>query len=112
MSEIQDTLDGVAQAAQVLGGTLPGAAGVVARIIGMAASVGAAFAKDGKDPELEIKRILSADPMVKQVHDDWKSAIDAKFGVAPASQARAKEPAGADKVPDTQPDLGDPYEDE
>lgn len=112
MSDVANVLDGVSQAANVLGTALPGAGGTVARIVGLVTGAAAAFAKAGKDPEIEIKRIFSSDPFVKKVHDEWASAIEAKFG-------KTSNPPKSNSVPppsDTQPDLSDtvppadPYE--
>jgi hypothetical protein len=79
--ELQTTLDGIAEAAQALGAALPGPGGVVAKIVGIAVSSAAAFARAGKDPLVEIQRIHSSDPLVRKVHDGWDEAIQHKFGV-------------------------------
>lgn len=79
--ELQTTLDGIAHAAQALGAALPGPGGVVAKIVGIAVSSAAAFARAGKDPLVEIQRIHSSDPLVRKVHDGWDEAIQQKFGV-------------------------------
>lgn len=63
--------------------------GIIAAITELALKAGIGFAKAGKDPVGEIERILSAEPEVKKVHDEWDNRLDDKFGEV--------------KTPDTQP---------
>lgn len=72
-------LEAAAQAAQVMGGMLPGIAGTIARIAGIAFASGAALANSGKDPEVEIRRIHESDSLIKSVREEWLQAIQDKF---------------------------------
>ncbi|MHC4854652.1 MAG: hypothetical protein ACYTF5_21830 [Planctomycetota bacterium] len=98
----------MAKAAQLVGTALPGPGGIVAKIIGIAASSALAFAKAGKDPVAEIQRIHSSDPLVAGVHDGWNDLIKDRFG--------PREPVPPPPVPpppDTHPSPStDPYDDE
>jgi hypothetical protein len=68
-------------AAEVAAGvaSLPFPVGAVAKIIEISLKAASAIAKASKDPVIEIERILSADPLVKQVHADWAKLIEEKF---------------------------------
>lgn len=104
--ELQSVLDTVAQGAQLLGGYLPGPGGIVAKVIGIAVSSAAAFAKAGKDPVIEIERIHSADPLVTSVHGDWQRSIDERFGPRPDA---VPPPPDTQRAADSS---DDPYDDE
>lgn len=97
MNELQDALDTAAHVANTIGDIVPGPTGVVARIAGLALSAGAAMAESGANPEIEIRRILSADPFVSDVHSDWNERIREKF------RSKTDVPAAPDTLPDTRP---------
>ena len=60
--------------------TLPGAAGVVAGVIGAALGFAADLAKAGADPITHIQRIHAAEPLLKDVESEWAAALRRKFG--------------------------------
>lgn len=97
MNELQEALDIGAHIANTVGDIAPGPIGVVARIIGTALSAGGALANAGANPELEIRRILLADPLVSAVHEDWDVRIREKFKV------KTDVPGAPDTLPDTRP---------
>ena len=76
--DIIQVLDSLSDVASNVSG-LPAPVGSVAKIIGMALTTASAIAKAGKDPVVEIQRILSADPLVQQVHAEWAKLIAEKF---------------------------------
>jgi hypothetical protein len=63
-----------------LGALSPGPIGVIAKIASMALKAGAALAKAGKDPVIEIERILSAEPEVAKAEGDWDEYAKGLFG--------------------------------
>jgi hypothetical protein len=69
----------VAAAATAVAGLIPGIGGVIGRIIGLVLQTAAGFAEQGLDPEIEIKRVLSSSPEVRDIHDRWDGAIRDKF---------------------------------
>lgn len=77
--ELADGLDMAATAATTIGGMVPGLGGLIARITGVALASAAAIAHSGKDPEIEIKRIVDADPLVAEVRKQWLDYIAKKF---------------------------------
>ena len=79
MSGLQDALETLAGVMGAASGA-PGVAGTVARVGSAAFSAAAAIAKSGGSPDVEILRILSADPFVSKVHAEWKAELDIKFG--------------------------------
>lgn len=105
--DVQQVLEEVAEVAQVLGVALPGPAGIVARIIGAAMALGVELARAGKDPEIEIKRILASDPYLDEVHAEWDRVIAAKFPDRStySQHSLPSIDAKADTVP-----AGDPYD--
>jgi hypothetical protein len=75
MSTTLDTIaDAVDAAAMPLVGVHP-LAGVAAKIAGMAIRAGARIAAAGGDPVVGVERLLSAQPVVADVHDRWEDAI-------------------------------------
>jgi ACR3 family arsenite efflux pump ArsB len=56
-----------------------GPVGIAAAITAAALKAGAAFAKAGKDPLIEVVRMLSASKAVARVEGEWQSEIDKKF---------------------------------
>lgn len=73
--------DALATAADIAGGLAktPGHVGIVGGIAAVALKAGAAIARAGKDPVVEITRILSATPEVAAVHDEWDALIKRTF---------------------------------
>jgi len=71
--------DVAAKAAPALTAANP-VAGVAAGLVAVALRAGAAFAEAGKDPLIEISRILSAESPVAEVLDERSAALDDKFG--------------------------------
>lgn len=74
-----DILQGVAEGASLLS-AVPGPVGIVGKIAAIVFSSAAAFAGAGRDPVAEIKRIHSSDPIVRNVHEEWKRRLDRRFG--------------------------------
>jgi len=99
IDQVLDSLAEVASSASVL----PAPIGLVAKIVGAALSAASAIAKAGKDPVVEIERILSADPLIQAVHSDWQKLIDEKF-----HQKSTPPPAPTP----TQPSLATPAKDD
>lgn len=85
----------------------PGPIGIIAKIATLALKAGSAFARAGKDPVIEITRMLSAKDDVEGVHENWDDFLDRNW--PPASTVPPP--------PDTQPTgvvsdaEDDPYED-
>jgi len=75
IDQILDSLAGVASSAS----NLPSPVGAVAKILGVALTAASAIAKSGRDPVVEIERILSADPLIQEVHSEWARLIAEKF---------------------------------
>ena len=75
---LADALD---TAADIAGGmaAASGPVGIVGGIAAVALKAGAAIARAGKDPVVEITRILSAEPEVAAVHSEWEALIDRTF---------------------------------
>lgn len=84
MSDVGKVLGTMATVAEAIGVALAPATGglsvAIGKIAAAAFGAGAAFAADGKDPVVEIERILSAREPVDKVHQGWDAAIDRKFG--------------------------------
>lgn len=72
--ELASVLDGGAGLATTLAAS-GGPIGIAAGIAAVALKAGAALARAGKDPLIEITRILSSDPATKQVHTEVKALI-------------------------------------
>lgn len=75
MSVADQILEGAELAAKLL----PEPAATIA---GLALKAGAAFAEAGKDPVVEITRVLSAANPVAEVLEERSDALDDKFGPA------------------------------
>ena len=56
-------------------GAARGPIGIIAKIASLALKAGSALAEAGKDPVIEIQRILSASPEVAKIHDEWEAHI-------------------------------------
>jgi hypothetical protein len=90
---LQQVLEGLASGAGMLSAT-PGPAGVAARIASLAFTAAATISRLGKDPEVEIKRILAADPLLTKVHEEWDRLIAERW----------PSPTPTPQPPDTLPD--------
>ena len=77
---LQAALDGLAKGLAVAAPFIPGIGGTIARIATITFESAAAIARSGKDPVLEIARIHAADPLVAKVKDEWRDALDERFG--------------------------------
>lgn len=77
---LSDALAKAADLATTVAPVAPAPFDTVAKIAAAALKAGTAFAAQGKDPVAEVTRMLTADPEVKRVHDDWDAQIAAKFG--------------------------------
>lgn len=77
---LQSALDGLAKGLAVAAPFIPGVGGTIAKIATITFESAAAIARSGKDPVVEIARIHAADPLVAAVKDEWRDALDAKFG--------------------------------
>ena len=85
----------------------PGPVGAVASIVQAALSAGAALARAGKDPVIEIPRILASEPSVTKVLEERERVIRDKFG------AKSEPPPSPHPASDTPPPpSSDPYADE
>jgi hypothetical protein len=108
MSTLSDILTVAASGADALGSALApkyAEADVITKIIGIALRSGAKFAAAGKDPVAEIQRIHSADPLLKDVEEDWNDHLNRRF-----PRSEPPEPArDPDEVPTAPP--SDDYED-
>jgi len=103
---IDQVLDSLTEVASAVSG-LPAPVGSVAKIVEMALKAASAIAKTGQDPVVEIERILSADPLVQKVHQEWADLIAKKF---PKTDSETiPEPA---KTLPSPPPGGDPYPDD
>jgi len=87
-----------------LASAAPGPAGIAATIVAIALKAGSALALAGKDPVIEIERILSADPEMAKVHDGWDSFIMNELPPVPAPVK--SHVATIPPPPDTQPSSG------
>ena len=78
-----------------------GPIGIAARIASLAFRVGAAFAREGKDPVIEIRRLLASEPKLAAVRDEWNAVIKRTFpeDLAPEDPV----PAPPDTVPAAPP---------
>lgn len=54
--------------------------GTVFSLIDLVLGAGLAFAKAGKDPVVEIKKLLSVDPILDKVRAEWEDEIKKRFG--------------------------------
>ena len=97
-----------AETAATLAVSLPPPLNIVAGIASAALKAGTAFAEAGKDPVVEITRVLSSDPQVQQVHDDWDRMMNAKFGTEEGMTMHGRSFPGL--PPDVPGDAEDPYE--
>ena len=93
---LYSSLDVASKATQAIGAAIPGVGGVIVRIAGIALATAAEFAKAGKDPEIEIRRMHSSELAVRGIHKGWDAAIKRKFG----------------RDTDIVPPSHDPYDDE
>jgi hypothetical protein len=107
MSDVAKTLDDIAGAMGTAAAALAptGIPGIIASIGAIVLKSAAAFARAGKDPIVEIKRIHDADPMLKAVHDEWESVLKNKF------PSRSEPPRAPDTLPAGAPLSDDPFED-
>ncbi len=126
-NEVADALTTASEIAGLVGAA-PGPVGIVAKIASMALKAGSAIAKAGKDPVIEIQRILSAQPEVEKVHSEWDDYIASTFGATvpsppPTGRRKTDPPPSEESVPssfekrETDPSMSavtddeDPYED-
>lgn len=87
---------------------VPGHIGTVAKIATLALKAGSAFARAGKDPVIEITRILSSKDEIEGAHDDWTDYLNRNWPLA----STAPPPP-----PDTEPagpvdEQDDPYDED
>jgi len=75
MKETAELFDVVGTTAETLAGLLPWPASIIARTVSLTARAAAAFAKQGKRPDLEIARLLSQDDLLQEVRDEFESFI-------------------------------------
>lgn len=87
---------------------IPGPVGAVASIVQAALTAGAALARAGKDPVIEIPRILATEPTVTNVLEERERVIRDKFGTK--SEPPPTPPAPASGTPP--PPSSDPYNDD
>lgn len=78
--ELTSVLEMAADAAQKAANGIPAPYNVVSSIAAVALRAGAAFARAGKDPLAEITRVLDASKPVEEVHNDWNTLLNNKFG--------------------------------
>lgn len=102
-----DVADALNTASEIAGlaAVSPGPIGIVARIASLALKAGAALAKAGKDPVIEIERILSAEPEVVKAEGDWDEYARGLFGAAtvpsppPAGRRKTDPPPPSESTP-------------
>lgn len=80
MNDLPSVLESIAKAADAAG-SIPGPAGVVAKITSIAMGTAAKIARRGGDPVIEIQRLHSSAEKLAEVEGDWSSALDKKFGL-------------------------------
>lgn len=99
-----DVVDALNTASEIvgLGALTPGPIGIIAKIASLALKAGAAIAKAGKDPVIEIERILSAEPEVANAESDWGDYAANLFGKPPPPAGRRK----TDPPPETESSPG------
>jgi hypothetical protein len=105
---VSDELIDVLTAAEKLaeGATkIPGPVGDVASIVHAVLTAGTALARAGKNPVIEIPRILASEPSVNKVLEERERAIRDKFGAK-------SEPPPTPAPPDTVPPSSDPYDED
>ena len=113
-----NALKTAANTARMVAGALPPPGNLIAGIASVALKAGALFAEAGKDPLVEITRILSADPELKRVHSTWSSMLDAKFPASEPPPPPSPRPEIPPPPPDTDPSpwqvppASDPYPDD
>jgi len=107
MSDTAETLDTIANTLGTVAAaaSLTGVPAIIVAIGSIVLKSAAAFARAGKDPVVEIKRIHDADPLLKAVHEEWERIIREKFPT-PSEPPRAR-----DTLPAAGPVDDDPYED-
>jgi hypothetical protein len=96
-SAVADIANSVASAA--------GPVGAVAQVAALAFRAGAAIAKAGKDPVIEIHRLLSPLPQLDGVRAEWNDIIERDFG-------KSMVPPAPDTLPAAPPINDDIYGDE
>lgn len=114
---LADALLAAAEGADVTAHVTRGATSTIAKLTSVALRFGAEMAERGKDPVVEITRMLSSKPDVNKVHDKWDEFIEANF--RPASHPPPPsdtQPAAVSKH-DTEPSMpaiadDDIYDDE
>jgi hypothetical protein len=100
--ELNDALETGAKVADLVK-AIPGPAGIVGTIMGLALRAGLALSKAGKDPVVEITRLLSSKEPVAAVIEERESAIRNKF--RPGDEADI-----STGDTDRPPDEGDTYD--
>lgn len=78
MSELSQVLDQVGDIASGMS-KIPGPAGIAGSVAAIALRAASAIAQAGKDPVVEIARMLRASPEVASVHSEWERLIDTSF---------------------------------
>ena len=79
--DIAGVLDGIAGVAEASTAPLAslGIPGIIAGVTAIAFRSAAAFARAGKNPVIEIKRIHDQDPLLQTVRADWEKFIAEHF---------------------------------
>lgn len=75
MSDSADIFDTVSRTADSLALALPGPAAIVAKVIAVATKAAGALSRQGLQPEIEIAKILSQEPSLERVRDEFEQFI-------------------------------------
>lgn len=107
MSDLAESLNTAADITKLVAAA-PGPIGMVAKIATLALKAGAGFAAAGKDPVIEIQRVLSSKAEVDEVHSDWDRWIKDNF---PDTERPEPTPFEKRTTDPSMPAFADPYED-
>lgn len=93
---LADTLRLAAEGADVAAKQTSGWSSTVAKLTSIALHFGASMAEDGKDPVIEITRVLSPKSEIEMIHDKWDDFIWHNFrqSAPPPSSPPDTEPSG------------------
>lgn len=102
MSDVSEILEDVANGAVEVAKFSPPPFNIIAGIVAAALKAGAAIAHAGKDPVIEITRILDRHPEVAKVRAEWDEYIKRSWPDPPAGR-RKTDPPPAPAADDTLP---------
>jgi len=88
-SELVSVLRRVSAAASAISPLLPGAAGVVAAIVGESLALAADLAAAGEEPVAAIMRIRDTTPVLALIERQWQDRLRARFGALTAIRSNS-----------------------